>query len=85
MKNGVKDLTLLKLAIAIRARCEFAPPNTELSAYNFYFALLVERFSSRMWTSLHSFEPDEVDTFLQDETQLAIWAEVFKLHYISQR
>ncbi len=38
-----------------------------------------------MWESLRTLEPDHPDESLEEDSQLAIWTEVFKIYWILQR
>ncbi len=86
-KKGFNDANLLKLAVAINARYEVVYSDSdfaqsELLSYDSDFLWLVTDFIYGMWESLRD---DLVGLSKDDESQLTIWVEVFRMHCILKR
>ncbi len=46
---------------------------------------VLEIFINIMWTSLRALESDKSEELLKDDSQLAVWTDLFKMHCIFQR
>ncbi len=87
--KGYNNPLLLKLAIAFHTvLTEFTTSNSRDPAVCIYLTIQMEpleEFINGMWESLRALEPDKSDELLEDDSQLAAWTEIFKIHYILQR
>ncbi len=83
-RKGYNDPVLLKLAVAYCTA--LADVVTSHSRHpSTLFLLDTPGFVNKIWTSLRALEPDKADEFLEDDSQLAVWTEIFKMYCILQR
>ncbi|KLO10087.1 hypothetical protein SCHPADRAFT_892612 [Schizopora paradoxa] len=88
-RKGFRNSVLLKIATAIRTRYEIAScgvdfSQSQLLSFDGDFLWPVLDFLSGMWSALRALSMEETKFLCEDEAQLALWAEVFKLHCILQ-
>lgn len=75
-----------RFTVSIRARFEIANSEcAELGSWNDYFDLLVGRFISSIWRSLTCREASEHETFLQDQEEQSVWAQIYTIYFASRR
>lgn len=82
-RKGYNDPVLLKLAVAY---CTFLADvvTSHSRRLSTRFLLDTPRFVKKIWTSLRALKPDKADELLEDDSQLAVWTEIFKIHCILQ-
>jgi len=85
-RNGFDDPNLLKIAVASIANYEVISHSSRVDHDVLYrpYSWFVEFFILGMWKSICTFDPDELEKLLEDDSQLALWAEIFKLYCISR-
>lgn len=81
-RKGFDDPVLLKFAIGFIALWEVNLSPTMCYFYLRSFELTSGRLTHDMCKGLRNVEPDIFDVYLENNTRLAIWVEVFKLHWI---
>ncbi len=83
-RKGYNDPVLLKLAVAL---CTFL--SDVVTSHSRHPATLylnyIPRFVDDIWRSLLALEFDKTDKLLEDDSQLAVWMEMFKIYFILQR
>ncbi len=88
-EKGYNDPILSKFAITFHAylsevltfHSRFITDNT----YNFGHTNLLVKFLGCMWRPLHALEPAKSDELSQDDSQLAVWTEIFEIYFILQK
>ncbi len=85
-RKGFKDPGLHKLASALLAYLEVECSNiAPITIFSPSFPFSASAFILGMWASVRALEPRESDNVSEDNSQLLIWAEVFKMNCVLRR
>jgi len=85
-RNGFNDPNLLKFVVAIVAYYKVISAHSArsyLSILGHHYSWFIRDCILGMWESIRTFDLSELEKILEDNSQLALWAEIFKLYCIS--
>jgi len=84
-RNGFSDPNLLKIPVASIINYEVISHSTRIDHNVLYrpYSWFMEYFILGMWGSIRSFDPGELEKLSEDDSQLVLWAGIFKLCCIS--